>query len=80
MFLIFHFYISDPSDSRNPLEPVPNEFRRQQPVSAAHARARAMLNELGDLSPEKAPCMPPLIQLDADINDLFQPVEIPALK
>ncbi|CAH8448402.1 unnamed protein product [Schistosoma bovis] len=70
----------DPSDSRNPLEPVPNEFRRQQPVSAAHARARAMLNELGDLSPEKAPCMPPLIQLDADINDLFQPVEIPALK
>ncbi|CAH8452669.1 unnamed protein product [Schistosoma rodhaini] len=70
----------DPSDSRNPLEPVPNEFRRQQPVSAAHARARAMLNELGDLSPEKAPSMPPLIQLDADINDLFQPVEIPALK
>uniref|UniRef100_A0A3Q0KG40 Putative microtubule associated protein xmap215 n=1 Tax=Schistosoma mansoni TaxID=6183 RepID=A0A3Q0KG40_SCHMA len=70
----------DPSDSRKPLEPVPNEFRRQQPVSAAHARARAMLNELGDLSPEKAPSMPPLIQLDADINDLFQPVEIPALK
>ncbi|CAH8441458.1 unnamed protein product [Schistosoma turkestanicum] len=71
---------SIPSDSRNPLEPVPSELRRQQPVSAAHARARAMLNELGDLSPAKAPCMPPLIQLDADINDLFQPVEMPALK
>ncbi|KAK4473779.1 hypothetical protein MN116_003117 [Schistosoma mekongi] len=70
----------DPSDSRNPLESIPDECRRQQPVSAAHARARAMLNELGDLSPEKAPKMPPLIQLDADINDLFQPVEMPPLK
>ncbi|KAH8851107.1 Cytoskeleton-associated protein 5 [Schistosoma japonicum] len=70
----------EPSDSRNPLESVPNEYRRQQPVSAAHARARAMLNELGDLSPEKAPNMPSLIQLDADINDLFQPVELPPLK
>ncbi|CAH8828703.1 unnamed protein product [Trichobilharzia szidati] len=70
----------EPSDSRRPAEPVPQEYHRQQPVSAAHAKARAMLNELGDLSPEKAPTMPPLIQLDADINDLFQPVEMPALK
>ncbi|TPP66565.1 Cytoskeleton-associated protein [Fasciola gigantica] len=53
---------------------------RQPPMSSAQARARAMLSELGDLSPEKAPSMPPLIQLESDIDDLFKPIEIPALK
>ncbi|CAH8448820.1 unnamed protein product [Heterobilharzia americana] len=70
----------EPSESRRLPEPVPNEYRRQQPVSAAYARARAMLNELGDLSPEKAPSMPPLIQLDDQISDLFQPIEMPVVK
>ncbi|THD23002.1 Cytoskeleton-associated protein 5 [Fasciola hepatica] len=66
------------SAPRRPYEAA--QADRQPPMSSAQARARAMLSELGDLSPEKAPSMPPLIQLESDIDDLFKPIEIPALK
>lgn len=49
-------------------------------LTPAQAKVRDMLGELGDLDPEKAPSMPRLIQLDADINDVFQPIEVPTLK
>ncbi|VDP93015.1 unnamed protein product [Echinostoma caproni] len=54
-------------------------MERQPPMSSARARAHAMLSELGDLSPEKPPNMPPLIQLESEIDDLFKPIEMPAL-
>ncbi|KAF6778761.1 hypothetical protein AHF37_03012 [Paragonimus kellicotti] len=69
----------EPSESRQPMDSVRVAPKWAEPVSIAQQRARAMLSELGDLSPEKAPNMPDLIQLDADISDLFKPIEVPAL-
>ncbi|CAH8557444.1 unnamed protein product [Dicrocoelium dendriticum] len=70
----------DPSDTRQSAAPTRAPPKWTEPVSAAKERARAMLSELGDLSPEKAPTLPDLIQLDADITDLFKPIEIPTFK
>ncbi|KAA3678847.1 cytoskeleton-associated protein 5 [Paragonimus westermani] len=70
----------EPSEGRQPMDSVRMAPKWAEPVSIAQQRARAMLSELGDLSPEKAPNMPDLIQLDADISDLFKPIEVPALK
>ncbi|KAG5446885.1 Cytoskeleton associated protein 5 [Clonorchis sinensis] len=70
----------DPSDPRQPPEVARMAPKAAAPMSSCHQRALAMLNELGDLSPEKAPNMPQLNNLDADISDLFQPVELPTLK
>ncbi|OON18339.1 HEAT repeat protein, partial [Opisthorchis viverrini] len=70
----------DPSDPRQPPEVARMAPKAAAPMSSCHQRALAMLNELGDLSPEKAPNMPQLNNLDADISDLFQPIELPTLK
>lgn len=76
---VFFVLNRDSSAPRHPYETGPMD-RQPPPVSAARARARAMLDELGDFSPEKAPTMPPLIQLESDIDDLFKPIEMPTLK
>lgn len=68
------------SEPRQVIETMRMAPKWIEPVSAAQQRARAMLSELGDLSPVKAPNMPDLIQLDADISDVFKPIEVPTLK
>ncbi|CAL8107217.1 unnamed protein product [Calicophoron daubneyi] len=65
------------SENRRAIESARYSAER---ITPAQARARALLSELGDLSPEKAPNMPNLISLDAEVKDLFKPFEIPALK